>query len=57
MTAKESLNKLIVYCEKEKYKGYDPYDGLNSKLFQSLPVIPEKNFPGWHGFSFSKNFP
>lgn len=45
MTAKESLGKLIDYCEKEGYKGYDPYDGLNSRLFQSLPVIPKKRFP------------
>lgn len=35
----ESFKKLKVFCEKEGYKGYDPYDGLNSKLFQSLPLI------------------
>ncbi len=45
MTAGESLKKLVDYCEKEEYKGYDPYDGLNSRLFQALPVIPKKRFP------------
>ncbi|MEO8583122.1 MAG: hypothetical protein ABI415_04955 [Flavitalea sp.] len=37
----DSLNKLITYCEKEEFKGYDPYDGLNSKLFQSMPILPK----------------
>lgn len=35
----ESFLKLSSWCEKEGYKGYDPYDGLNSKLFQSLPLL------------------
>ena len=33
----EPLLKLKDYCEKEKFKGWDPYDGLNSKFFQALP--------------------
>ena len=32
-----SFLKLKAYCEKEQYKGWDPYDGLNSKVFQALP--------------------
>lgn len=32
-----SFRKLKFYCEKEHYKGWDPYDGLNSKVFQTLP--------------------
>lgn len=36
---KESFDKLKSYCEQESYKGWDPYDGLNSHLFQSFPVI------------------
>lgn len=32
-----SFLKLKTYCELESYKGWDPYDGLNSKLFQALP--------------------
>ncbi|HEU4903042.1 MAG TPA: hypothetical protein VFT06_09625 [Flavisolibacter sp.] len=34
-----SYEKLKAYCEKEGYKGWDPYDGLNSKFFQALPFI------------------
>ena len=26
------------YCEKEGYKGWDPYDGLNSKIFRATPM-------------------
>ena len=33
-----SFLKLKSYCEKEQYKGWDPYDGLNSKVFQALPL-------------------
>ena len=32
-----SFLKLKSYCEKEQYKGWDPYDGLNSKIFQATP--------------------
>lgn len=32
----ESLNRLIKYIEQEDYKGYDPYDALNSPLLQYL---------------------
>ena len=34
----ESLLKLKDYSENEDYKGWDPYDGLNSKVFQFLPL-------------------
>lgn len=32
-----SFNRLRTYCEKEDFKGWDPFDGLNSKVFQALP--------------------
>lgn len=32
-----SFLKLKSYCETESYKGWDPYDGMNSKVFQALP--------------------
>lgn len=35
----ESFKKLKNYCEKEDFKGWDPYDGLNSKLFNKIPII------------------
>ena len=34
-----SFNALKNYCEREDFKGYDPYDGLNSRFFQSIPVV------------------
>jgi hypothetical protein len=35
----EALLRLQTYCETEEYQGYDPYDGLTSLLFKSLPFI------------------
>ena len=32
------------FCEKEKYKGWDPYDGLNSQVFQALPYFKNNAF-------------
>ena len=34
----ESFLKLKSYCEQENYKGWDPYDGLNSKIFRITPL-------------------
>jgi hypothetical protein len=36
-----SFIKLSDYCNRESFKGYDPYDGLNSELFKALPVLSE----------------
>ena len=33
-----SFKKLKSYCEAENFKGWDPYDGMNSKVFQALPI-------------------
>lgn len=35
----DSFIKLKNYCEKEDFKGWDPYDGLNSKIFQKIPFL------------------
>ena len=35
----QSFIKLKEYCEKENHKGWDPYDGLNSKVLQILPFL------------------
>ncbi|MBN2272724.1 MAG: delta-aminolevulinic acid dehydratase [Bacteroidales bacterium] len=34
-----SFKKLESYCSQETWKGWDPYDGLNSKLFQAIPFV------------------
>lgn len=35
----QAFLKLKQYCEREDFKGWDPYDGLNSKIFQALPFL------------------
>lgn len=44
-TVIESFNRLRLYCELEHFKGWDPFDGLNSKVFQALPYF--KTSPFW----------
>lgn len=39
MDALKALLPLKHYCEQEHFKGWDPYDGLNSKVFQALPFL------------------
>lgn len=39
-----SFNRLKSYCEQEEFKGYDPYDGLNSKLFNAIPVVNKNRY-------------
>lgn len=34
-----AFNKLKNYCEENDYKGWDPYDGLNSRIFRVLPLL------------------
>lgn len=34
----ESFNELKNFCEKESFKGWDPYDGLNSWVIQKTPL-------------------
>lgn len=36
---RNSFIKLTAYCKRESFKGYDPYDGLNSAFFQAIPFI------------------
>lgn len=35
----ESFRRLETYVSREDYKGWDPYDGLNSKIFASIPFL------------------
>jgi hypothetical protein len=36
---RKALDELANYCKEEGFKGYDPYDGLTSTLFRSIPYI------------------
>jgi rhamnogalacturonyl hydrolase YesR len=40
----KSFIKLKDYCEKENFKGWDPYDGLNSKVFRLLKLTKIRFF-------------
>ncbi len=40
----DSFIKLKKYCENEQYKGWDPYDGLNSHVFKAFPYFKNKSF-------------
>ena len=35
----DGLKTLKAYCERENFAGWDPYDGLNSKVFKVLPLV------------------
>lgn len=41
---KKSYSKLEDYCEKEAFKGWDPYDGLNSWVIQKTPLGESRFF-------------
>lgn len=53
----DSFQKLADYCRREEFKGYDPYDSLNSKFFQKLPVIPRIPLVRLAWTQFFKRFP
>lgn len=35
----EAFKGLRSYCEDEDFRGWDPYDGLNSRVFKALPFV------------------
>ena len=39
-----SLSALESYCRRENYTGWDPYDGLNSRLFKGLPLLRNSRY-------------
>jgi rhamnogalacturonyl hydrolase YesR len=53
----DSLDKLQKYCEAENFKGYDPYDGLNSRFFQALPFVSKNRFCRLVWIQFFKRSP
>jgi hypothetical protein len=44
ISIKDSLDRLFTYCQNQDWCGYDPYDGLNSKIFQALPLCKKSRF-------------
>jgi len=39
-----ALDRLYRYCREHDWKGWDPYDGLNSRLFRALPFRKRRLF-------------
>ncbi len=39
---KTTTVELLQYCENEGWAGYDPYDALNSRVFEVLPLLNTK---------------
>jgi hypothetical protein len=35
----QAARKLVAYCRQHDWAGHDPYDALNSRLFQALPFL------------------
>lgn len=44
MNTRTSFENLRKYCEKETFKGWDPYDGLNSWVIQKTPLGKSRFF-------------
>ena len=36
---KKTILGLLDYCKNENWAGYDPYDGLNSRIFKKVPFL------------------
>jgi hypothetical protein len=56
-TVLRSLSELQAYCEREQFKGWDPYDGLNSSLFQAIPLISRNRIARLVWIQFFKRSP
>ncbi|MFY7900166.1 MAG: hypothetical protein ACOVNY_08275 [Chitinophagaceae bacterium] len=54
---KQCFEVLKNYVEKENFKGWDVYDGLNSKLFQSIPIINKNRLAKLAWIQFFKRSP
>ena len=37
-----TARKVLSYCQENDWAGYDPYDALNSRLFQALPFLDSR---------------
>lgn len=54
---RNSFDKLKDYCKDEGFKGYDPYDGLNSSFFNAIPFFSKNRFAKLAWIQFFKRFP
>ncbi len=40
--SRNALQKLFAYCRQNNWAGYDPYDALNSSLFDTFPLLDSR---------------
>jgi hypothetical protein len=53
----EVFNDLKLFCEKENFKGYDPFDGLNSQFFEIFPFFKKNKYFKLAWLQFFKRSP
>lgn len=53
----KTINKLKEHCEDENFKGYDPFDGLNSRFFDFFPIFRKCDFFKLAWIQFFKRSP
>lgn len=53
----DTFKRLEKFCEEEGYKGYDPYDSLNSKLFKKIPLVSKSRIAKLAWTQFFKRAP
>jgi hypothetical protein len=53
----EAFELLRRYVEKENYAGWDPFDGLNSRFFQSIPLLKKHKWSRLIWLQFFKHSP
>ena len=53
----QSFLGLRNFCEKENFKGWDIFDGLNSRIFQSIPYIKDSRLMRLAWIQFFKRSP
>lgn len=53
----ETIQKLTNYCENELFKGYDPFDGLNSSIFNLLSFLKKSGLFQLAWIQFFKRSP
>lgn len=53
----DNFEKLKIYCENEGFKGYDPFDGLNSSFFKAMPFMKNNRLSRLLWLQFFKRSP
>lgn len=57
LSIEKSFELLKTYCERNEFRGWDPYDGLNSRVFQSIPLIRNNRLSRLAWIQFFKRNP